>query len=296
MIALHQSTNFLISPRFARPSPLGLVQSCYKYVTEGLLVKNVIITFPQLPYFYSCFGHLSANLVELLPISQWETMLTFRKTQLEIPKWTRLSIVYRLRVRLWGQLYFNSQKLGFFSFNLMLRTHLPKIKKWVWSYLIIYNDLIFLVYCSLGAEHAGVKDFAHIEKSEEFRTSHTYILCSWLINYENVRENPQITSNILSTNVFDHVDNLLFFSLKNSLVPFDCSYFCWCVSFVQLFNGSSNCCAYSAAWRHKTELNSCNSYSCSLIRLHNCCLLIDDLLKRHFILQNGLVWTSNNKT
>ena len=63
----------------------------------------------------------------------------------------------------------------------------------------------------------------------------------------------------------------------------------------KLFNGNSNCSYCSAAWRHNTALNSCNSYSSSLIRPHAWCLLIDGLLKRFFILKYDLVWTSSIK-
>ena len=42
----------------------------------------------------------------------------FSKPHLDITKWTKLSIVNSLRVRVWGKLYFNSQKWGLlFHFN-----------------------------------------------------------------------------------------------------------------------------------------------------------------------------------
>ena len=58
----------------------------------------------------------------------------------------------------------------------------------------------------------------------------------------------------------------------------------------------SNLCAWTLfLWRYNTALNSFNSYSSSLARLHASRLLIDGLLTRYFILRYNLVWTSSNK-
>ena len=109
----------------------------------------------------------------------------------------------------------------------------------------------------------------------------------WLwekVKQENVSDNQQILNSIHCTySCLITWMNLLFCSLKN--LPVDCCYFCLYNWRWRLFNGSSNCSDCSAAWRHKTELNSCNSYSSSLIRLYAWCLLIDGLVHRYFILK-----------
>mgnify|MGYP003689855981 CR=1 FL=1 len=57
-----------------------------------------------LPILYSFYLSVNEKLYE-----------NFWKPKLEIPKWTRLSIMHSLRVNIWGKLHFNSQKWGLFS-------------------------------------------------------------------------------------------------------------------------------------------------------------------------------------